>query len=158
MIPTIKPINKVIHKSLKIKPTGHETIHMEEVIIGTEQGMTFPTRIGTSMCNTLIDTGTTKSCISERYYQQLPSIKMQKLKNISVKSATGSNLTPLGMIHCSFKLGKIRFHSNLIVCRNLSQTSHIGKRFTFTTSHNSTLCHGWKMCFRLSTTRIGSFY
>ena len=38
-------------------------------MIGTEQGTTFHTKIGTSMCNTLIDTGTTKSCISERYYQ-----------------------------------------------------------------------------------------
>ena len=46
---------------------------------------------------------------------------MQKLKNISVRSATGSNLTPLGMIHCSFELGKIMFNSNLIVCRNLTQ-------------------------------------
>ena len=73
------------------------------------------------MCNALIDTGTTKSCISERYYQQLPSTKMQSLKNISVKSATGSNLTPLGMIHCSFELGKIKFNSNLIVCRNLTR-------------------------------------
>ena len=48
--------------------------------MGTEQGTTFPTRIGTSICNALIDTGATKSYISERYYQQLPSIKMQKLK------------------------------------------------------------------------------
>ena len=61
--------------------------HMEEVIIGTEQGTTFPTKIGTLMCNALIDTGATKSCISERYYQQLPSMKIQCLKNISVKSA-----------------------------------------------------------------------
>ena len=52
---------------------------------------------------------------------------MQKLKNISVKSATGSNLTPLGIIHCSFKLGKIRFHSNLIVCRNLTQPLILGR-------------------------------
>ena len=49
--------------------------HTEEVIIGMEQGTTFPTKIGTSMCNALIDTGATKSCISERYYQQLPSMK-----------------------------------------------------------------------------------
>ena len=104
----------------KTKQSEHETIHTEEVIIGTEQGTTFPTRIGTSICNALIDTGTTKSCISERYYQQLTSIKMQKLKNVSVKSATGSNLTPLGMIHCSLELGKIRFHGNLIICRNLT--------------------------------------
>ena len=46
--------------------------HTEEVIIGTEQGTTFPTKIGTSMCNALIDTGATKSCISEKYYQHLP--------------------------------------------------------------------------------------
>ena len=69
---------------------------MEEVIIGTEQGPTFPTKIGTSMCNALIDTGATKSCISEKYYQQLPSTKINHLKNISVKSAMGSKLNPFG--------------------------------------------------------------
>ena len=93
---------------------------MKEVIIGMEQGTTFPTKIGTTICNALIDIGATKSCISERYYQQLPSIKMHKLRNISMKSATGSNLTPLGMIHCTFGLGKISFNSNLIMCRNLT--------------------------------------
>ena len=56
-------------------------------------------------------------------------MKMQKLSNISVKSAMGSNLTPLGMIHCSFELGKIRFHSNLIVCRNLIQPLILGRDF-----------------------------
>ena len=54
---------------------------------------------------------------------------MQKLKNIGVKSATGSNLTPLGMIHCSFKLGKIKFNSNLIVCRNLTRPLILGRDF-----------------------------
>ena len=41
--------------------------HTEEVIICTEQGTTFPTKIGTLMCNALIDTGATRSCISEKY-------------------------------------------------------------------------------------------
>ena len=102
---------------------------MEEVIICTEQGTTFPTKISTSICNALIDTGTTKTCISERYYQQLPSTKVQCLKNISVKSATGSNLTPFGKIHCSFELGKIKFNSNLIVCRNLTRPLILGRDF-----------------------------
>ena len=104
-----------------------EINHTEEVIIGTEQGATFPTKIGTSMCSTLIDTGTTKSSISEKYYQQLPSVKIQCLKNISVKSAMGSNLTPLGMINCS--LGKIKFNSNLIVCKNLTRPLILGRDF-----------------------------
>ena len=106
-----------------------EINHTEEVIICTEQGTTFPTKIGTLMCNALIDTGTTKSCISEKYYQQLPSTKIQCLKNISVKSATGSNLTPLGIIYCSFELGKIRFNSNLIVCKNLTRPLILGRDF-----------------------------
>ena len=106
-----------------------EINHTEEVLIGTEQGTTFPTKIGTSIRNTLIDTGATKSCISERYYQQLSSIKLQKLRNISVRSATGSNLTPLGMIQCSFMLGKTKFNSNLIVCRNLTRPIILGRDF-----------------------------
>ena len=81
------------------------------------------------MCNALIDTGAMKSCISEKYYQQLPSTKIQCLKNISVKSATSSNLTPLGMINCSFKLEKIKFNSNLIVCRNLTRPLILGRDF-----------------------------
>ena len=40
--------------------------HTEEVIIGSEEGMTFPTRIGTTMCNALIDTGAMRSCMSEK--------------------------------------------------------------------------------------------
>ena len=42
--------------------------HTEEVIIGSEQGTTFPTQIGTTMCNALIDTGAMRSCMSEEYY------------------------------------------------------------------------------------------
>ena len=51
--------------------------HTEEVIIGTEQGTMFPTKIGTSMCNVLIVTGATKSCIHEKYYQSLSLTKIQ---------------------------------------------------------------------------------
>ena len=109
--------------------TQQDINHTEEVIIGTEQGTTFPTKIGTSMCNASIDTGAIKCCISEKYYQQLPSMKIQCLKNISVKSATGSNLTPLGMIDCSFKLGKVRFNTNLIICKNLTRPLILGRDF-----------------------------
>ena len=129
-------IHKNPHEFANIIPE-HETLHAEEVIIGTEQGTTFPTRIGTSICNALIDTGATKSCISERYYQQLPSIQMQKLHHISVRSATDSNLTPLGIIHCSFEFGKVTFNNNLIVCRNLTRPLILGRDFLL--QHNITV-------------------
>ena len=66
--------------------------HAEEVIIGSEQGMTFPTKIGTTMCNALIDTGATRSCMSKKYYKKLRLTKIHLLQNINVKLATGSNL------------------------------------------------------------------
>ena len=108
---------------------NQEINHTEEVIMGTEQGTTFPMKIGTSMCNALIDTGATRSCISEKYYQNLPSTKICHLRNTSVRSATGRNLTPLGLINCSFELGKIRFNSELIVCRNLTRPLILGRDF-----------------------------
>ena len=80
--------------------------HTEVVAIGSEQGTTFPAKIGTSVCNVLIDTSTTRSCISEKYYQNLSLTKIQFSQNISVRSATGSNLTPIGLVNCSFELQK----------------------------------------------------
>ena len=75
---------------------------MEEVVIGSEQGTTFPTRIGASVCNALIDASATRSCISEKYYQNLLLTKIQFMQNISVKSATGSSLTPIGFSKLCF--------------------------------------------------------
>ena len=109
--------------------TNQDINHTEEVIIGTEQGTTFPTKIGTSMSNAIIDTGATKSCISEKYYQSLSLTKIQFIQNISVKSANGSNLMPLGLINCSFELGKIRFNSDFIVCKHLTRPLILGRDF-----------------------------
>ena len=93
--------------------------HTEEVIIGTELGTTFPTKVGTIMCNALIGTGVTKSCMSEKYYQKLHLTKINLLQNINVKSATGSNLAPVGLVTCTFELGKLKFNSDFIVLKIL---------------------------------------
>ena len=101
--------------------------HTEEVILGTEHGLTFPTQIGASVCHGLIDTGATRSCIGEKYYQNLLLTKIQFMQNINVRSATGSNLTTLGLINCSFELGKIKFNSDFIVCKNLTRPLILGR-------------------------------
>ena len=113
--------------------------HTEEVIIGSEQGTTFPTKIGTTMCNALIDTGATRSCISKKYYKKLQLAKIHLLQNINVKSATGSNLAPVGLVNCSFKLGKNRFRSDFVVCRNLTRPLILGRDFLIQ-NHVSVRC------------------
>ena len=37
----------------------------EEVVIGSVQGTMFPTKVGATLCNALIDTSATRSCMSE---------------------------------------------------------------------------------------------
>ena len=76
--------------------------HTEEVIIKYEQGTMFPTKIGTTMCNALIDTGATRSCRSKKYYKKLQLAKIHLLQNINVKLATGSNLAPVRLVNCTF--------------------------------------------------------
>ena len=46
------------------------------------------------MCNALIDTADTRSCMSKKYYKKLQLAKIHLLQNVNVKSASGSNLVP----------------------------------------------------------------
>ena len=99
----------------------HNISHTKEVIIGSEQGTMFPTRVGTTMCNALIDTGATRCCMSEEYYKKLQLSKIHLLQNINVRSAIGSNLAPIGLVNCTFMLGDTSFDFDFIVCRNLTR-------------------------------------
>ena len=103
--------------------------HTEEVIIGLEQGTTFPTKIGTTMCNVLIDTGATRSYMSKKYYEKLQLANIHLLQNVNVKLATGSNLAPVGLVSCTFELGKAKFNGEFIVCRNLTRPLILGRDF-----------------------------
>ena len=103
--------------------------HAEEVVIGLEQGTTFPTKMGTTVCNVLIDTGATRCCISEEYYRKLQLSKIHLLQNVSVRSATGSNLAQIGLVNCTFMLGDTTFDSNFIVCKNFTRPLILGTDF-----------------------------
>ena len=103
--------------------------HTKEFIIGSEQGTTFPTKVGNTMCNALMDTGATRSCMSEKYYKKLHLAEIHLLQNVNVKSAPGSNLAPVGLVNCTFKLGKTEFDSEFIVCKNLTRPLILGRDF-----------------------------
>ena len=101
----------------------------EEVVIGSEQGTTFPTKVGSTLSNALIDTGDTRSCMSESYYKTLQLSSIHSLANTCVRSATGSNLSLLGIIKCTFELGKTAFTNDFIVCQNLTRPLILGRDF-----------------------------
>ena len=85
--------------------------------------------MGTTICNALIDTGATRSCMSEKYYKKLQLAKIHLLQNVNVKSATGSNLAPVGLVNCTFELGNTKFRSDFMVCQNLTTPLILGSDF-----------------------------
>ena len=103
--------------------------HTEEVVIGSEQGVTFPTKVGATLCNALNDTSATRSCMSETYYRTLQLNSICSLSNTHVRSATGSNLSPLGIVNYTFELGKTVFINDFIVCQNLTRPFILGRDF-----------------------------
>ena len=129
---TTQPIE---NKSIEKEPIDSA----EEVIIGSEQGTTFPTKVGSTLCNTLIDTGATKSCMSESYYKTLHLDSIHSVVNTRVKSTTGSNLSPLGIVNCSLKLGNTTFVIDFIVCQNLTRPLILGKDFLM--KNQITVCY-----------------
>ena len=104
-----------------------EDVH--QVIIGSEKGTTFPAVINQTVCNALIDTGASRSCISEVFYKKLNLPPMQELLRVHVRSATGGSLSPLGTTTCVFKLGEKEFTYTFIVCRHLLRPMIIGADF-----------------------------
>ena len=81
------------------------------------------------VCNALIDTGATRCCMSEVYYRKLQLPEVQLLLKISVRSATGSNLSLIGLVKCTFLLGDTPFEHSFIVHRKLTKPLILGRDF-----------------------------
>ena len=99
------------------------------VTVGTTVGATVPATLEHTLCNALIDTGATRSCLSEEYYQQLLLPGLKPVHKLQVRTASGSSLRSTGTVSCDFKLGKQPFSFEFIVCRGLSRPCILGLDF-----------------------------
>ena len=97
--------------------------------MGSERGTTFPATINQTVCNALIDTGASRSCISEKFYKQMNLPPVRELLRTHVRSATGGSLSPIGTTQCTFKLGEKEFTYTFIVCKHLLRPMIIGADF-----------------------------
>ena len=102
---------------------------VELVTVGTTVGATVPGTLEHTLCNALVDTGTTRKCLSEEYYQQLLLPGLKPVHKLQVRTASGSRLCPTGTITCDFKLGKQPFSFKFIICRGLSRLCILGLDF-----------------------------
>ena len=99
------------------------------VTVGSAIGATIPTTFGQTKCNILIDTGAMKSCMSQAYYQQLMLPATRTIQNCNIRSANGTNLCPIGITECEFKIGTKEYKNDFIVCKNLVRPCILGTDF-----------------------------
>ena len=113
------------YSDVELKPFCHNcherhTVEVvEQVIIGSERGTTFIIAIQGTKCNALIDTGATRSCISEAYFKTLPQQNLKGLQRVAVRSASGSSL------------GNKTFQHDFVVCKHLMRPLILGREFLF---------------------------
>ena len=112
----------------KPKHRGRD-LFVNMVTVGSAIGATIPTTFGQTKCNVLIDTGAMKSCMSQAYYQQLMLPATRSIHTFSIKSANGTNLCPIGITECEFKIGTKEYKNDFIVCRNLVRPCILGIDF-----------------------------
>ena len=104
---------------------------IEQVVIGTERGTTFPIDIQGVKCNALIDTGATRSCISGVYFKTLPQQNLKGLHRVAVRSASGSSLAPVGFMTCNITLGNKIFQHDFVVCKHLMRPLILEREFLY---------------------------
>ena len=112
----------------KPKHRGHD-LFVNMVTVESAIGATIPTTFGQTKCNVLIDTGAMKSCMSQAYYQQLMLPATRSIHSCSIKSANGTNLCPIGITECEFKIGTKEYKNDFIVCKNLVRPCILGTDF-----------------------------
>ena len=99
------------------------------VTVGSAIGATIPTTFGQTKCNVLIDTGAMKSCMSQAYYQLLMLPATRTIHSCNIKSANGTNICPIGITECEFKIGTKEYKNDFIVCKNLVRPCILGADF-----------------------------
>ena len=104
---------------------GYVTI----VSVGTATDAAVPIQVGNSKYNALIDTGATRSVMSESCYRNLMLPTPKQIYNIDVRSASGNRLKTIGMTECTFSLGKQPYTYNFLVCKELSRPMILGLDF-----------------------------
>ena len=97
------------------------------VSVGTTTDASVPIQVGKSKCNALIDTGATKSVISESYYRDLMLPSPKQIYSIDVRSASGNRLKTI--TECTFSLGNKPYTCDFLVCKDLSRPVILGLDF-----------------------------
>ena len=100
-----------------------------EITLDNSKSAVIPAKIAQEQCKVLIDTGASRCCIREDYFNKIPGTSLALLKGVRIRSATGRDLQTLGRAECTFTLGGRDYKMEFIVCKNLRRPAILGLDF-----------------------------
>ena len=100
-----------------------------EITLDNTKSAVIPAKIAQEQCKVLVDTGASRCCIREDYFNKIPGTSLSLLKGVRIRSATGRDLQTLGRTECTFTLGNRDYKMEFIVCRNLRRPAILGLDF-----------------------------
>ena len=100
-----------------------------EITLDNTKSAVIPAKIAQEQCKVLVDTGASRCCIREDYFNKIPCTSLSLLKGVRIRSATGRDLQTLGRAECTFTLGNRDYKMEFIVCRNLRRPAILGLDF-----------------------------
>ena len=100
-----------------------------EITLDNTKSVVIPAKIAQEQCKVLVDTGASRCCIREDYFNKIPGTSLSLLKGVRIRSATGRDLQTLGRAECTFTLGNRDYKMEFIVCRNLRRPAILGLDF-----------------------------
>ena len=100
-----------------------------EITLDNTKSAVIPAKIAQEQCKVLVDTGASRCCIREDYFNKIPGTLLSLLKGVRIRSATGRDLQTLGRAECAFTLGGRDYKMEFIVCRNLRRPAILGLDF-----------------------------
>ena len=100
-----------------------------EITLDNTKSAVIPAKIAQEQCKVLVDTGASRCCIREDYFNKIPGTSLSLLKGVRIRSATGRDLQTLGRAECAFTLGNRDYKMEFIVCRNLRRPAILGLDF-----------------------------
>ena len=111
----------------KLRLSVNHQVH--EIDLDNVSGADVKLRIADQVNVALVDTGAACSCMSEETHRVHGSGPLKSLFNINVRSASGTNLEPMGVATYTFTLGNKCYTQSFIVCRKLTRSIILGGDF-----------------------------
>ena len=107
----------------------NRTAKVREIVLNLDYGAIIPVKVHNKLCPTLIDTGATRSCISEHFYNTLGNTELQEICGLRIVCASGKAIEIMGLTTLQFEINGKTFVHNFIVCSNIRTPFILGLDF-----------------------------